>query len=107
LHRLTPVFPDGLRIISKLFFIPYTPEIVRYIASIENSGIKQLTFDNTFNDQNASWSQNEKWIYFESDRSGEYNIWKIPAEGGKAIQVTFDEGYAPLEVPDGEWLYFN
>jgi Tol biopolymer transport system component len=33
-------------------------------------------------------------------------VWKVPAAGGGAVQVTQHGGVAPLESPDGKWLYF-
>ena len=58
------------------------------------------------NDGNPSWSRDGRWIYFDSARSGEQQVWKIPANGGDAIQVTRDGGFAPLESPDGKFLYY-
>jgi Serine/threonine protein kinase len=57
------------------------------------------------NDGNPSWSRDGRWIYFDSARTGEEQVWKIPADGGEAIQVTWDGGSAPLESPDGKFLY--
>ena len=34
-------------------------------------------------------------------------MWKAPAQGGSAIQVTRDGGGLPFESPDGKWLYFT
>jgi hypothetical protein len=47
-----------------------------------------------------------QWIYFDSARTGNQQVWKIPANGGDAIQVTQDGGFAPLEAPDGRVLYY-
>jgi hypothetical protein len=33
-------------------------------------------------------------------------LWKIPASGGEAIQITRDGGFAPLESQDGKFLYY-
>ena len=33
-------------------------------------------------------SRDEKWICFASDRTGNYQVWKMPAGRGEAIQVT-------------------
>ena len=59
------------------------------------------------NDGNPSWSRDGRWIYFDSARTGEQQVWKMPSDGGEAIQVTWDGGYAPLESPDGKFLYYT
>jgi Tol biopolymer transport system component/DNA-binding winged helix-turn-helix (wHTH) protein len=59
------------------------------------------------NDGNPSWSHDGRWIYFDSRRTGEQQVWKMPAEGGEAIQVTRDGGWAPLESPNGKFLYYT
>ena len=59
------------------------------------------------NDGDPSWSRDGKWIYFDSHRTGEQQVWKIPADGGEAIQVTWGGGFAPLESPDGKFLYYT
>jgi hypothetical protein len=33
-------------------------------------------------------------------------IWKMPASGGDAIQVSDTVGFMPLESPDGAYLYY-
>lgn len=53
-----------------------------------------------------SWSHDGKWIYFASPRSGDFQVWKVPAQGGEAIQVTHHGGHAPLESMDGKYLYY-
>jgi Tol biopolymer transport system component/DNA-binding winged helix-turn-helix (wHTH) protein len=59
------------------------------------------------NDGNPSWSHDGRWIYFDSARTGPQQVWKMPADGGEAIQLTSDGGYAPLESPDGKFLYYT
>jgi Tol biopolymer transport system component len=59
------------------------------------------------NDGNPSWSRDGRWIYFDSARTGEQQVWKLPATGGDAIQVTRDGGFAPLESPDGRFIYYT
>ena len=53
------------------------------------------------------WSRDGKWIYFCSDRSGTYQIWKMPLQGGEAMQVTNRGGFAAFESPDGKFLYYT
>ena len=64
-------------------------------------------------DDGPEYSPDGKWIYFNSDRSGSWDIWRMPAEGGgpndeKAEQVTKDdlEDWFPHFSPDGKWLVF-
>jgi Tol biopolymer transport system component len=53
-----------------------------------------------------SWSRDGRWIYFASDRSGGWEVWKMPSAGGSAVQVTRRGGFAALESPDGKVLYY-
>jgi dipeptidyl aminopeptidase/acylaminoacyl peptidase len=57
-------------------------------------------------DSYPSFSRDGKWIYFASNRTGEDRVWKIPAVGGAAVQVTQSSGHMPLESPDGAYLYY-
>lgn len=60
-------------------------------------------------DGEAGWtaaSRDGRWIYFESSRSGESQIWKIPVSGGSAGQVTKRGGSKPVMSPDGRFLYY-
>ena len=53
-----------------------------------------------------SWSRNGRWIYFASDRSGRWEVWKMPSTGGSAVQVTHRGGFAAFESLDGKVLYY-
>lgn len=53
-----------------------------------------------------SWSGARRWIYFGSNRTGGFQVWKVPADGGAAIQVTKNGGFAAFEAPDGSRLYY-
>jgi Tol biopolymer transport system component len=52
------------------------------------------------------WSRDGRYIYSVSDVSGEYQVYRIPAEGGEAEQLTSDGCAFPLESFDGRTLYY-
>jgi len=54
-----------------------------------------------------SWSHDGQWIYFCSNRGGDYQIWKMPAAGGAAVQMTRHGGFEAFESLDGQTLYFS
>lgn len=64
----------------------------------------------SFSRSGASFSRDGRWIYFESDRSGQSQLWKMPADpngsGGKAVQVTRKGGGGEIESPDGKHVYY-
>ena len=53
-----------------------------------------------------SWSRDEKWIYFASNRTARYEVWRVFADGGKATPVTRNGGFAPFESRDGRFIYY-
>jgi Tol biopolymer transport system component len=57
-------------------------------------------------DEAASWSRDGKWIYFGSNRSNGWQVWRVPAGGGTAEQITRGGGFAGLESADGKFLYY-
>jgi Tol biopolymer transport system component len=54
----------------------------------------------------AAWSRDGRSIYFTSNRSGRHEVWRMPASGGEAEQVTREGGASPDVSPDGRWLYY-
>lgn len=54
-----------------------------------------------------SWSADGEFLYFASDRTGRWEVWKQATTGAKAIQITRNGGYAARESRDGKWLYFS
>jgi Tol biopolymer transport system component len=79
-----------------------------YIKVVESGGglARRLTQDG-FSNTVPSWSRDGKWIYFTSERSGRFEIWRIPSQGGAAEQVTRGGGYVGRESADGKMLYFT
>jgi dipeptidyl aminopeptidase/acylaminoacyl peptidase len=82
-----------------------------YVAPAGGGKLKKLTGDPFFHSA-PSWSRDGKWIYFSSNRSARSGpryasqIWRMPAEGGEAIQITSSGGFFQQESFDGKFLYF-
>jgi hypothetical protein len=53
-----------------------------------------------------SWSRDGHWIYFTSNRSGNRQVWKMPSDGGKAVQITKGGGHDAVESFDGRSVYY-
>jgi Tol biopolymer transport system component len=53
-----------------------------------------------------SWSADGRWLYFHSDHGGKREIWRAPAQGGEAEQLTTRGGDHVRASPDGKFLYF-
>jgi Tol biopolymer transport system component len=77
-----------------------------YVIGVDGGKPQRMT-SHPANDGNPSWSHDGRWIYFDSARAGAQQVFKIPANGGEAIQITRDSGFAPLESPDGKFLYYT
>ena len=77
-----------------------------YTVEVETGSYRALTTGTT-NDSAPSWSHDGKWIYFQSGRNGGPQIWRIPAEGGPASQVTKNGGGVALESVNGKLLFYS
>jgi Tol biopolymer transport system component len=81
----------------------------RSVQVVESTGgqPRHLTSDFGWSNKVPSWSHDGEWIYFTSDRTGRWEIWRLPAQGGTAEQMTSDGGYVALESADGKNLYYT
>jgi len=55
------------------------------------------------------WSPNGDTLVFCGERNGEFDVYKIPANGGQEIRLTTTKGLddGPEYSPDGKYIYFN
>jgi Tol biopolymer transport system component len=53
-----------------------------------------------------TWSRDGQWIYFTSNRTAPWQIWKVPSGGGMAVQVTTNRALKARESPDGRFLFY-
>jgi Tol biopolymer transport system component len=64
--------------------------------------------NNPAHESAPGWSRDGKWIYFTSNRSGQFEVWKMPPDpGASATQVTFNGGFAAIESIDEQTLYYT
>lgn len=77
-----------------------------YLISVEGGKPRRLTIDPA-EDFAGSWSRDGQWIWFGSARSGSLQIWKMPANGGEAVQMTKQGGFEGFESPDGKYFYYT
>src|SRR5215510_11250411 len=79
-----------------------------WLARVDGTKVERLT-THAENDMDPQWAPDGKAIFFLSKRSGSSQVWKIPATGGEAVQVT----RLPVDVngyrlfPDGKRLVFS
>ena len=78
------------------------------VKVVESSGgqSRQLT-SGPFTSTAPTWSRDGRWIYFGSDRTGRFEVWRVAAAGGTAEQITRNGGYLALESPDAKTLYYT
>jgi Tol biopolymer transport system component/predicted Ser/Thr protein kinase len=104
--------PDNERIAFSSF--PSAGAVHAYVVSTSNRVVRRVT-QNTGRDKWPSWSHDGQWLYFCSDSSGQWEIWKVPSAGGEAVQITRTRKGAdgqvvtpdvPQESPDGRFIYY-
>jgi Tol biopolymer transport system component/tRNA A-37 threonylcarbamoyl transferase component Bud32 len=77
-----------------------------YSINAEGGTPKRLT-DNPAEDHIPTYSADGRWIYFSSMRSGKRQIYRMPANGGEATQITRNGAYLSMASPDGKWIYYG
>jgi len=93
-----------------------TGRFALYTTGADGDKPRRLTTDGA-DDAVASWSPDRRSIYFASDRSDEWQVWKMPADGGNAVTVTRYGGnavavtryggYVAHESNDGRFVYYS
>ena len=96
--------PDGRQVV---FETQVEGQSEIFVARVSGGLPRRLT-ESDSDDRAPTWSKDGDWIYFGSNRSGAFQIWKIPAQGdGEAVQVTRNGGYTAFESLDGKYLYYH
>ncbi len=75
-----------------------------YMVPADGGPVEPLTSDD-FRNVRPSWSLDGRWIYFGSNRTGDWQIWRTPSVGGTPEQITRRGGLEPIVSPDGRIYY--
>jgi dipeptidyl aminopeptidase/acylaminoacyl peptidase len=81
------------------------------LVSLENPAFRPLDIDLLYHTRaitSLRWSIDGKFLYFETNITGRYNIWEVPSEGGWPTQLTVSDERHWLEdpSPDGRHLLY-
>ncbi len=82
------------------------------IASRPNPIFRPLNLDTLYHTRSIlslRWSADGQHIYFVTNITGRYNIWRVPSTGGWPIQLTVSDELQLLQdpSPDGRYLLYT
>jgi Tol biopolymer transport system component len=105
--QFAPQFsPDG----SKVAFSSGRAEVSEiWVCNRDGSGCTQLTWTDSANTGDPSWSPDGRSLAYYSTLGGRARIYTIPAQGGEAHPVTPEgmDALHPCWSHDGKWIYFT
>lgn len=100
--RDAQISPDG-----KQIAFTYKGDI--WAVSVNGGKAERLTSIESSYEQFPIWSPDSKNIAFSSDRNGSFDVYVMPATGGKATRLTFNSASEKPEAftPDGKKVLFS
>jgi Tol biopolymer transport system component len=103
-HAGTPRWsPDG-----KWIAFDYRPSEHSQIFLIDERGQNLHSIASaSFEDVVPSWSRDGSSIYFASNRTGNWQVWRVNLATGQATQITHNGGFASFESYDRKTIYFS
>ncbi len=94
--------PDGRSIVFDSYDENGRPDI--WVIGVDGSGLRQVT-RHPAADIVPTWSRDGRFVYFASNRTGRFEVWRVPAGGGVEEQFSRRGGTFPFESFDGTTLY--
>ncbi len=97
--------PDGRHLVFDRATGADTSDV--FLLDVETRLLRRLTDEARSSQAVPSVSRDGRHVYYTSNRSGPWHIYRQPLDGGAWEQVTQGPGFAALESPDGRWLYYS
>lgn len=91
--------PDGTSI---AFDAPYDGSTWIFVIRVDHSERAEPIVEGRV----PSFSRDGNWIYFASDRTGDWQVWKTSTRSRSEAQMSFNGGFAALESTDG-YVYYS
>ena len=95
--------PDDRQVVFD-YHLPSHGQI--YVVDAEGRNQRRIT-SGDYENVVPSWSRDGNSIYFASNRTGKWQVWKHSIRSGQESQVTRNGGFAALEYYDAKTLYFS
>jgi Tol biopolymer transport system component len=95
--------PDDRQVV---FDYHQSPHAQIYVVDAEGRNQHRVT-SGDYENVVPSWSRDGNSIYFASNRTGRWQVWKHSVRSGEESQVTRNGGFAALESFDGKTLYYS
>ena len=95
--------PDDRRVV---FDYHQSPHSQIYVVDAEGRNQHRIT-SGDYENVVPNWSRDGNSIYFASNRTGRWQVWKHSLVSGEESQVTTNGGFAALESFDGKTLYYS
>lgn len=82
---------------------------IGYTVPVSGGEAKAVTTKGIGASYMHGWSPDGKYLVFCGERKGEYDVYRIPADGGPEVRLTNTPGLddGPEYTPDGKYIYFN
>jgi dipeptidyl aminopeptidase/acylaminoacyl peptidase len=78
-----------------------------FTIDVRTLAVRRITSLDDADDIVPSFSRDGKSIYFASNRTGSWQVFRTSATGGAAVQLTRDGGFAAFEAPSGDPVFYT
>jgi dipeptidyl aminopeptidase/acylaminoacyl peptidase len=96
--------PDGRSVAFDYHTANHHSQI--YMIDSEGRNLHAIT-SGDYENSVPSWSRDGRAIYFASNRTGDWQVWRHELPPGQESQVTRHGGFAAFESYDGRTLYYS